>query len=110
MTVPEEPPLDITNILARLAEASEELRRFQRIADEDKIRERARRSGMRRAASTEGDDKQSPIVGRRLGSGLNRNGSLQKKSLSLDQSMNKDQVRPFKTPSRHKIIQKHLFS
>ncbi|XP_063703120.1 titin homolog isoform X2 [Culicoides brevitarsis] len=84
--------LDITNILARLAEASEELRRYQRIADEDKIRERARRSGMRRAASTEGDDKQSPIVGRRLGSGLNRNGSLQKKSLSLDQSMNKDQL------------------
>lgn len=48
---------------------------------------------MRRAASTEADDKQSPLLGRRLGHhSLNRNGSLQKKSLSLDQSMNKDQV------------------
>lgn len=94
MPTAEEPvSLDITTILARLAEASEELRRYQRIADEDRMREKARRSGMRRAASTEADDKQSPMLGRRLGHhSLNRNGSLQKKSLSLDQSMNKDQV------------------
>ncbi|KAL1376489.1 hypothetical protein pipiens_004377 [Culex pipiens pipiens] len=83
-------PQSITSVLSRLAEASEELRRFQRMCDEEKDRERMRRGGMRRAASQENDSVEGhssrPVMR------LNRNGgSLYKKSLSLDQSLQVEQ-------------------
>ena len=42
------PQQSISTVLARLADASEDLRRYQRMCDEEKDRERARRGGMRR--------------------------------------------------------------
>lgn len=84
--------MQISTVLARLAEASDELRRYQRLCDDEKERDRARRSGMRRAASQEGDGldvnpRDRPIAR------LNRSshGSLYRKSLSLDQSMQAEQ-------------------
>jgi len=69
------------------------LRRYQQLCDEEKERERNRKSGMRRAASQEnenaieGRDPNRPIAR------LNRSsqGSLYRKSLSLDQSMQAEQ-------------------
>ncbi|XP_058061394.1 uncharacterized protein LOC131211792 isoform X2 [Anopheles bellator] len=83
------PQQSITTVLARLAEASEDLRRYQRMCDEEKDRERARRGGgMRRAASQENDT----IHDARPVTRVNRNGgSLYRKSLSLDQSMQAEQ-------------------
>ncbi|XP_052868864.1 uncharacterized protein LOC128274644 isoform X1 [Anopheles cruzii] len=82
------PQQSITTVLARLAEASEDLRRYQRMCDEEKDRERVRRGGMRRAASQENDT----IHDARPVTRVNRNGgSLYRKSLSLDQSMQAEQ-------------------
>uniref|UniRef100_A0A0K8W841 Uncharacterized protein n=1 Tax=Bactrocera latifrons TaxID=174628 RepID=A0A0K8W841_BACLA len=91
----------ITNVLARLAEASEELRKFQRLNEDENERTRVRRSNLRRAASQENDPhgSQSSVASAagstRTGSKLSRssghNGSLIRKSLSLDHSIQKDQ-------------------
>lgn len=85
-----QPSQSITSVLSRLAEASEELRRYQRMCDEEKDRERMRRGGMRRAASQENDSVEGhssrPVM--RLG---RNGGSLYKKSLSLDQSLQIEQ-------------------
>ncbi|XP_054742025.1 myosin-9 isoform X1 [Anastrepha obliqua] len=91
----------ITNVLARLAEASEELRKFQRLSEDENERMRVRRSNLRRAASQENDPhgSQSSVASAagstRNGSKLSRtsthNGSLIRKSLSLDHSIQKDQ-------------------
>ncbi|XP_049302842.1 myosin-11 isoform X6 [Bactrocera dorsalis] len=91
----------ITNVLARLAEASEELRKFQRLNEDENERTRMRRSNLRRAASQENDPhgSQSSVASAagstRNGSKLSRssghNGSLIRKSLSLDHSIQKDQ-------------------
>ncbi|XP_011190177.2 myosin-11 isoform X4 [Zeugodacus cucurbitae] len=90
----------ITNVLARLAEASEELRKFQRLSEDENERTRMRRSNLRRAASQENDPhgSQSSVASAagstRNGSKLSRsghNGSLIRKSLSLDHSIQKDQ-------------------
>lgn len=95
---PAPPNIQISSVLARLAEASEELRRYQRMCEDEKDRDRSRRSGMRRAASTENDN------GVGIGSGVRivstgklsrsspQNGSLYRKSLSLDHSIQQDQV------------------
>ncbi|XP_053677295.1 myosin-2 heavy chain [Anopheles nili] len=86
-----QPQQSISTVLARLAEASEDLRRYQRMCDEEKDRERARRGGMRRAASQENDAVHENSPGRPVAR-LNRNGgSLYRKSLSLDQSMQAEQ-------------------
>lgn len=86
--------MQISTVLARLAEASDELRRYQRLCDEEKERDRARRSGMRRAASQEAENgiDSSGNMSRPIAR-LNRSsqGSLYRKSLSLDQSMQAEQ-------------------
>nr|XP_040235446.2 myosin heavy chain, non-muscle [Anopheles coluzzii]XP_040235447.2 myosin heavy chain, non-muscle [Anopheles coluzzii] len=85
------PQQSISTVLARLADASEDLRRYQRMCDEEKDRERARRGGMRRAASQENDAMHENVPGRPV-MRVNRNGgSLYRKSLSLDQSMQAEQ-------------------
>lgn len=83
--------MQISTVLARLAEASDELRRYQRLCDEERERERSRRSGMRRAASQENEN--GIEGGNRPVARLNRSshGSLYRKSLSLDQSMQAEQ-------------------
>lgn len=83
--------MQISTVLARLAEASEELRRFQRIAEEEREREKARRSGMRRAASQENDGLDNSNSMNRPIARVSRQGSLYRKSLSLDQSMQSEQ-------------------
>ncbi|KFB39173.1 hypothetical protein ZHAS_00006510 [Anopheles sinensis] len=86
-----QPQQSISTVLVRLAEASEDLRRYQRMCDEEKDRERVRRGGMRRAASQENDAINENTPGRPA-MRLNRNGgSLYRKSLSLDQSMQAEQ-------------------
>ncbi|XP_055710579.1 myosin-10 isoform X2 [Phlebotomus papatasi] len=82
-------PIQISSVLARLAEASEELRRYQRLCEDDRERDRIRRGGMRRAASTEHDESSSRHS--RLSRSSAQNGSLYRKSLSLDQSMQHEQ-------------------
>ncbi|XP_037828813.1 nucleoporin nup211 isoform X3 [Lucilia sericata] len=90
----------IGSVLARLAEASEELRKFQRINEEEHERNRMRRGNLRRAASQENDPhgSRSSVASasgsHRNGSKLSRsghNGSLIRKSLSLDHSIQQDQ-------------------
>lgn len=78
--------MQLTGVLGRLADASDELRRYQRVCDEERERERSRRSGMRRAASTETETPDMPRHSRIVRSSPS-NGSLYRKSLSLDQSM-----------------------
>ncbi|XP_050076426.1 uncharacterized protein LOC126563761 isoform X2 [Anopheles maculipalpis] len=87
-----QPQQSISTVLARLADASEDLRRYQRMCDEEKDRERARRGGMRRAASQENDTMHDNSPSRPV-LRVNRNGgsSLHRKSLSLDQSMQAEQ-------------------
>lgn len=84
--------MQISTVLARLAEASDELRRYQRLYDEERERDRVRRSGMRRAASQENDNGLEVNSNRPIAR-LNRSsqGSLYRKSLSLDQSMQGEQ-------------------
>lgn len=81
--------IQLTTVLGRLAEASDEMRRYQRTCEEERDRERSRRSGsgsMRRAASTESETPDMPRHSRIVRSSPS-NGSLYRKSLSLDQSM-----------------------
>lgn len=92
----------ITNVLARLAEASEELRKFQRVNEDEQERSRIRRGNLRRAASQENDPHGSTSSvasaagsqrgGGRLSRNSSNNGSLIRKSLSLDHSIQRDQV------------------
>lgn len=93
----------IASVLARLAEASEELRKFQRMSEDENERIRLRR-GMRRAASQENDPHGSTSsIGsavsssHRNGGGSRhsrsgQNGGSIRKSLSLDHSIQNDQV------------------
>ncbi|EDW51931.1 GM13732 [Drosophila sechellia] len=91
----------ITSVLARLAEASEELRKFQRVNEDEQERSRMRRSNLRRAASQENDPHGSTSSvasaagsqrgGGRLSRNSSNNGSLIRKSLSLDHSIQRDQ-------------------
>ncbi|XP_030241265.1 plectin isoform X1 [Drosophila navojoa] len=91
----------IANVLARLAEASEELRKFQRISEDEQERSRMRRGNLRRAASQENDPHGSTSSvasaagsqrgGGRLSRNSSNNGSLIRKSLSLDHSIQRDQ-------------------
>lgn len=81
-------PLVINQTITRLAEASEELRRYQRICEDERQRERLRRGGMQRAASTEHDPNDSRP---RLSRHSHNNSSLTRKTLSLDQSLQQEQ-------------------
>ncbi|KAM7351099.1 uncharacterized protein ACRADG_004081 isoform 4-T6 [Cochliomyia hominivorax] len=90
----------VSSVLARLAEASEEVRKFQRISEEEHERSRMKRGNLRRAASQENDPhgSQSSVASasgsHRNGSKLTRsghNGSLTRKSLSLDHTIQQDQ-------------------
>ncbi|PNF26593.1 hypothetical protein B7P43_G11349 [Cryptotermes secundus] len=88
--------LQLQSTVQRLSEVTEELRRFQRLSEEERDRERAKRMlGLRRAASTESDNppdsslQSKPLV--RSAAGLQKKGSLYRKSLSLEQTSGQDQ-------------------
>lgn len=74
----------------RLIDATEELKRFQRLNEEDRDRERVKQAmGMRRATSIEHDDRKEQA---RIRKGFIRNGStttssLHRKSLSLEHTV-----------------------
>lgn len=101
----------IVSLIGRLSDTSEELRKFQKISEEDRDRARMRRGSLRRAASQENDPhgSQSSVTSVGSTSSIQRtngskpprhnhhNGQLIRKSLSLDQSMQKDQVNWLKT-------------
>lgn len=80
----------ISGVLSRLAEAYEELKKFQKINEDENNRERLRRGPMRRAASTENENEGHKGTGR-ISRSSTHNGSLYRKSLSLDQSMQQEQ-------------------
>lgn len=84
--------LQISGVLSRLAEAYEELRKYQKINEEEKERDKFRRSGMRRAVSTENDGGDGHTTKSRVSRSNPLNGSLYRKSLSLDQSIHQEQV------------------
>lgn len=83
----------LQSTVQRLIDATEELKRFQRLNEEDRDRERVKRvMGMRRATSTEHDN---GIEQARMRKGFVRNGatnsSLHRKSLSLEHTIQNDQ-------------------
>ncbi|KAF4522420.1 hypothetical protein B566_EDAN007670 [Ephemera danica] len=86
--------------LVRLTEATNELRKYQRLGEEEKDRERARRTlGFRRAASTEAEpppsEGQNKLRSQKANGSSNKKGSLFRKSLSLEQTsggMSQDQT------------------
>lgn len=88
---PVPPTVQLSSVLARIGEASEDVCTQQRYAEEERERERVRRSGMRRAASQENDGLDNTNSMNRPIVRLNRQGSLRYKSLSLDQSMQSEQ-------------------
>jgi hypothetical protein len=96
-TVPPQ-KLSLTAVLAQLAEASEDLRKYQRLCEDERDRERVRRTSMRRAVSTENDngiDSSSHRSASRLNRNSQNGGSLYRKSLSLDQSMQQEQTQVY---------------
>lgn len=84
-------PLQINQTITRLAEASDELRRYQRLCEDERQRDRLRRGGMHRAASTEHDPNDARGGSRGLSRHGHNNSSLTRKTLSLDQSLHKEQ-------------------
>lgn len=83
----------IQSTMQRLMDATEELKRFQRLNEEDRERDRIKRvMGMRRATSTEHD---TVVESSRLRKGFVRNGttgsSLHRKSLSLEHNIQNEQ-------------------
>ncbi|KAJ4435370.1 hypothetical protein ANN_17984, partial [Periplaneta americana] len=91
--------VQLQSTVQRLSEVTEELRRFQKLSEEDRERERAKRSlGLRRAASTESDNppdsslRSKPLGATRSAAGVQKKGSLYRKSLSLEQTSGQDQV------------------
>lgn len=92
-TIKEDKKPQLQSTIQRLIDATEELKRFQRLNEEDRDRERVKRAmGMRRATSTEHDN---GIEQARMRKGFVRNGatssSLHRKSLSLEHTIHNDQ-------------------
>lgn len=80
----------VASVISRLSEVSDELRRHQRLCEEEREREKMRRS-MRRAASTENETPEMQRRAHRLAKSASHNGSLYRKSLSFDQTVGTDQ-------------------
>lgn len=77
----------IGNLIGRLIAASEDIRQFQKSFGEDRERERMRRNSMRRATSIENGVSDNERSSGRLSKSSTLNGSLYRKSLSVDQSL-----------------------
>lgn len=85
-----EPPAnmeEVGNLIGRLMAASEDIRQFQKSFGEDRDRERMRRNSMRRATSIENGVSDNERSTGRLSKLSTLNGSLYRKSLSVDQSL-----------------------
>lgn len=89
--VREDKKAKVQSTMQRLIDATEELKRFQKLSEEERDRDRIKRAmGMRRATSTEHDNGDS-----KYSRGFVRNGntgsSLHRKSLSLEQTTQQEQ-------------------
>lgn len=85
-----QPPANLEQIgslIGRLMAASEDIRQFQKSFGEDRERERMRRNSMRRATSIENGVSDNERSTGRLSKSSTMNGSLYRKSLSVDQSL-----------------------
>ncbi|XP_050314721.1 restin homolog isoform X2 [Anthonomus grandis grandis] len=83
----------IQRIMLRLVNTTEDLRKIQKFNERDIERERIRKMGMRRATSTEAENVGSARYGKTIKkqTSLERQGSLQRKSLSLEHNIQADQ-------------------
>lgn len=77
----------IGNLIGRLVAATDDIRQFQKSFGEDRERERMRRNSMRRALSIENGVSDNERSIGRLSKSSPQNGSLYRKSLSVDQSL-----------------------
>lgn len=83
----------ISSVLSRLVVATDDIRQFQKNFGDDRERERERLRRMRRAQSTENgsSDNESRPPSNRLSKSSTHNGSLYRKSISFDQSIEVNQ-------------------
>ncbi|XP_049855867.1 myosin-2 heavy chain isoform X5 [Schistocerca gregaria] len=86
--------IQLQTTMQKLTEVTEELRKQQKLTEEERDRDRARRAmGMRRAASTESDNPPEVRMRPKTGNskGIQQKGSLYRKSLSLEQTSAQEQ-------------------
>ncbi|XP_066255061.1 putative leucine-rich repeat-containing protein DDB_G0290503 isoform X1 [Euwallacea similis] len=91
---PEDKQQRIQGVMQMLVQGTEDLRRMQKHNEDEEERERLRRSGMRRATSTEAEQVGSARYSRstvKKVSSLERQGSLYRKSLSLEHNLQAEQ-------------------
>ncbi|CAG9760336.1 unnamed protein product [Ceutorhynchus assimilis] len=90
---PEDKQQQIQRIMQRLVHTTEDLRKIQKIHENEDERERLRRMGMRRATSTEAENVGSLRYGKAIvrQQTIDRQGSLQRKSLSLEHNIQAEQ-------------------
>ncbi|ERL85209.1 hypothetical protein D910_02630 [Dendroctonus ponderosae] len=91
---PEDKQQQIQKIMQRLVHTTEDLRKLQKYHEDEQERERLRRIGMRRATSTEAENVGSARYSRtvmRQQTAIDRQGSLHRKSLSLEHNIQADQ-------------------
>lgn len=89
----------VGNLIGRLVAASDDIRQFQKSFGEDRERERLRRNSMRRAVSIENGVSDNERSSGRLSKSSTLNGSLYRKSLSVDQSLGGQNPRIWKNPN-----------
>lgn len=91
----------IGNLIGRLVAASNDIRQFQKSFGDDREKDRLRRNSIRRAVSIENgvtsDNERS--IGGRLSKSSTHNGSLYRKSLSVDQSLGGQNPKIWKNPN-----------
>ncbi|XP_030748386.1 uncharacterized protein PFB0765w isoform X3 [Sitophilus oryzae] len=91
---PEDKQQQIHRIMQRLVHTTEDLRKIQKLNEDEEERERLRRMGMRRATSTEaeaiGSSRYSKSALRKQSSIISQ-GSLHRKSISLEHNIQADQ-------------------
>ncbi|CAG9816740.1 unnamed protein product [Phaedon cochleariae] len=89
---PEEKQQQIQYIMQRLVHTTEDLRKFQKLSENDIERERLRRMGVRRATSTEHDNGESRYRQPYLKKpSIPTHGSLKRKSISLEHTIQAEQ-------------------
>lgn len=87
----------VGNLIAQLMAASEDIRQFQKNFGEERDRDRVRRNSMRRAMSIENGVSDNERSTGRLS--RTNNGSLYRKSLSVDQSLGGQSTNIWKNPT-----------
>lgn len=89
----------VGNLIGRLVAATDDIRQFQKSFGDDRERERMRRNSMRRAVSIENGVSDNERSTGRLSKSSALNGSLYRKSLSVDQSLGGQNPKIWKNPN-----------